>query len=64
MTVQELIEILEKVENKDLEVIIQTTDPTDWVYRNDVEYTGVEEVLLSDFDDDETEVFIIDGGSV
>ena len=64
MTVQELIEILEKVENKDLEVIIQTTDPTDWVYRNDVEYTGVEEVLLSDFDEEETEVFIIDGGSV
>jgi len=64
MTVKELIEVLEKVENKNLEVIIQTTDPTDWVYRNDVEYTGVEEVLLSDFDDDETEVFIIDGGSV
>lgn len=64
MTVKELIEILEKVENKDLEVIIQTTDPTDWVYRNDVEYTGVEEVLLSDFDEEETEVFIIDGGNV
>ena len=64
MTVKELIEVLEKVKNKDLEVIIQTTDPTDWVYRNDVEYTGVEEVLLSDFDDNETEVFIIDGGSV
>ena len=64
MTVKELIEVLEKVENKDLEVIIQTTDPTDWVYRNDVEYTGVEEVLLCDFDEEETEVFIIDGGSV
>lgn len=64
MTVKELIEVLEKVKNKDLEVIIQTTDPTDWVYRNDVEYTGVEEVLLSDFDEEETEVFIIDGGSV
>ena len=64
MTVKELIEVLEKVKNKDLEVIIQTTDPTDWVYRNDVEYTGVEEVLLSDFDEEETEVFIIDGGNV
>ena len=64
MTVKGLIEVLEKVKNKDLEVIIQTTDPTDWVYRNDVEYTGVEEVLLSDFDEEETEVFIIDGGSV
>ena len=64
MTVKELIEVLEKVKNKDLEVIIQTTDPTDWVYRNDVEYTGVEEVLLSDFDEEETEVFIIYGGNV
>ena len=64
MTVKELIEVLEKVKNKDLEVIIQTTDPTDWVYRNDVEYTGVEKVLLCDFDEEETEVFIIDGGSV
>ncbi len=37
MTVQELIEILEKVENKNLEVIVQSTDPTDWTYNNDVE---------------------------
>ena len=64
MTVQELINELEKVKNKDLEVIVQSTDPTDWVYLNDVEYTGVEKVLLSDFDEEETEVFIIDGGSV
>jgi hypothetical protein len=64
MKVKELIEVLGKVKNKDLEVIIQSTDPTDWVYRNDVEYTGVEKVLLSDFDEEETEVFIIDGGSV
>jgi hypothetical protein len=64
MTVKELIEVLEKVENKDLEVIVQSTDPTDWTYHNDVEYTGVEKVYLNDDDDDETEVFIIDGGSV
>ena len=64
MTVQELIEILEKVENKDLDVIVQSTDPTDWTYNNDVEYVGVGSVYLNDDDDDETEVFIIDGGSV
>ena len=64
MTVQELIEILEKVENKDLEVIVQSTDPTDWTYNNDLEYVGIGSVYLNDDDDDETEVFIIDGGSV
>jgi hypothetical protein len=63
MTVQELIEILEKVENKDLNVIVQSTDPTDWTYNNDLEYVGIGSVYLND-DDDETEVFIIDGGSV
>jgi hypothetical protein len=64
MTVKELIEVLEKVENKDLDVIVQTTDPTDWTYNNDVEYTGVESVYLNDDDDDETEVFVINGGDV
>ena len=64
MTVQELIEILEKVENKDLDIIVQSTDPTDWTYNNDLEYVGIGSVYLNDDDDDETEVFIIDGGSV
>ncbi len=32
MTVQELINELEKVKNKNLKVVIQGCDPTDWVY--------------------------------
>jgi len=63
MTVKELIEELEKVENKNLEVIIQTTDPTDWVYHNVIEDTGIESILFGD-DDNEIEAFIIDGGFV
>jgi len=37
MTVQELINELNKVENKELPVLFQTTDPTDWTYVFDVE---------------------------
>ena len=64
MTVQELIEILEKVENKDLDIIVQSTDPTDYVYHNDVEYVGVDKVYLDDSYTKKTKVFVIDGGSV
>jgi hypothetical protein len=62
MTVKELIKELKKVKNQDLEVVIQGIDPTDWVYYNEVEGVGVEKVYLSEDDDDETKVFIIDGG--
>jgi len=62
MTVKELIKKLEKVKDKDLEVVVQGIDPTDYVYYNDVEGVGVEKVYLSEFDDEETKVFIIDGG--
>ena len=64
MTVKELIKKLEKVKDRDIEVIVQSTDPTDWTYNNDLEYVGIGSVYLNDDDDDETEVFIIDGGSV
>jgi hypothetical protein len=64
MTVKELIEVLKKVENKNLEVIIQITDPTDWTYNNEIEFVGVDKVELSEFDDDGTEVFVINGGDV
>ncbi len=64
MTIKELIEVLEKVENKDLEVVVQVTDPTDWEYNNSIEFTEVQSVLLCEFDDDETEVFVINGGDV
>ena len=64
MTIKELIEVLEKVENKDLEVVVQVTDPTDWEYNNSIEFTKDQSVLLVEDDDDETEVFVINGGDV
>ena len=62
MTVKELIKQLEKVKNKELEIVIQGTDPTDYVYYNEIEMLGVEKVYLSEDDDKKTKVFIIDGG--
>ena len=62
MTVKELIKELKKVKNKELEVIVQGTDPTSYYYYNDVEGTGVEKVYLSEDDNEKTKVFIIDGG--
>jgi hypothetical protein len=64
MTIQELIEKLQKVENKGIEVVVQVTDPTDWEYNNPVEFTEVQSVLMVEDDDDETEVFVINGGLV
>jgi hypothetical protein len=40
MTVKELIEELQKVENKNLKVVIQGIDPTDYIYFNEIE--GIE----------------------
>ena len=62
MTVKELIKELEKVKNKDIDVIVRGTDPTDWVYYKDVEMTGTEKVYLDSDDSRETKVFLIDGG--
>jgi adenine/guanine phosphoribosyltransferase-like PRPP-binding protein len=62
MTVKELIKKLEKVKDKDLEVIVQGTDPTDYIYYNDVEYTGTNKVYLHEDDTKKTKVFVIDGG--
>ena len=75
MTVKELIEELQKVENKDIEIVIRGTGPDDWVYLNDIEYTeqihcimveyeGLIEVDEDDYDEDDdiTKVFVIDGG--
>jgi len=55
---------LSQVKNKSLEVVVQVTDPTDWEYNNSVEFTEVQSVLLVEDDDDETEVFVINGGNV
>ena len=62
MTVNELIKLLEKVKDKEVEVIIQGIDPTEYVYYNDIENLGIEKVYLSEDDDKKTKVFIIDGG--
>ena len=62
MTVKQLIKQLEKVKNKELEVVIQGTDPTDYVYYNEIEMLGVEKIYLSEDDDKKTKVYIIDGG--
>jgi len=62
MTVQELIKRLNKVKDKNVEVIIQGTDPTDWIYYKEIEGCGIEKILLSDLDEKLTKVFLIDGG--
>jgi len=62
MTVKQLIKQLEKVKNKELEVVVQGTDPTDYIYYNEIEMLGVEKVYLSEDDDKKTKVYIIDGG--
>ena len=64
MTVNELIKRLERVKDKEIEVLIHVVDPTDYVYYNNIENLGIEKVYLSEDDDKKTEVFIIDGGEV
>ena len=63
MTVKELISRLNRVKDKSIDVIIQGSDPTAWTYYNEIEGCGVDKVFLSDDDEDETKVFLIDGGS-
>jgi hypothetical protein len=60
MTVQELINELEKVKNKNLKVVIQGCDPTDWVYNNDVEDVGEQNVY--DEEIGYRRRFVINGG--
>jgi len=77
MTVKELIEQLQQVENQDINVVIKGTDPTDWTYYNDIESTSFEQhtvedeegiIILDDsdvedYDKDEIKpLFIIDAG--
>ena len=64
MTVQELINELLKVENKDLKVIIKGTDNTDFDYFNEVKSCKVKKVELENDEDDFERVkcFVIDGG--
>jgi hypothetical protein len=60
MTVQELINELEKVKNKNLKVVVRGCDPTDWVYNNDVEDVGEQNVY--DEEIGYRRRFVIDGG--
>jgi hypothetical protein len=61
MTVQDLINELQKVENKNLKIVIRGTDPTDYQYNNDVEELGVENVYYEELDGYRRR-FVIDGG--
>jgi len=47
MTVKELIEELQKVENKNLRIRVHGTSPDGWTYYNLVEFTS-EEVVFED----------------
>jgi hypothetical protein len=52
MTVQELIDQLNQVKNKNLKVVVRGTDPTDWVYHNNLEgIIGEENVFYEGIDD-------------
>jgi hypothetical protein len=75
MTIKELIEQLQQVENQDIEVIIKGTGPDEWVYMNEIEDLkqinciaiegeGLVEVEDDeiDEDDDVIQVFVIDVG--
>jgi hypothetical protein len=62
MTVKQLIKQLEKVKDKELEVVIQGIDPTYYTYYNEIEMLGVDKVYLSEYDNKKTKVYIIDGG--
>jgi|LauGreDrversion4_2_1035121.scaffolds.fasta_scaffold224724_5 hypothetical protein len=50
MTVQELINELEKVENKNLRIRIHGEGPDGWTYYNEVEYTDEGVVYEDDGD--------------
>jgi hypothetical protein len=67
MTVKELIEELEKVENKNLHIRIHGEGPDGWVYYNDLEYCD-KEVVFEEFNFEGEESFqyrtrfVISGG--
>jgi hypothetical protein len=61
MTVQELINELQKVENKNLKVVVRGSDPTDFTYYNDVESVERDKVYYEE-EDMYRYRFIIDAG--
>jgi hypothetical protein len=60
MTVQELIDELQKVKNKNLKIVVRGCDPTDYVYHNDVDGVDVQNVY--DEEIGYRKRFVIDGG--
>lgn len=65
MTVQELINELQQVKNKNLQIVVRGTDPTDWIYNNKLEgVIGEKNVFYEDIDDCYyRRRLVIDGGS-
>jgi hypothetical protein len=76
MTVKELIAKLEQIENKDMDIVIKGTDPTDFTYYNDIDEVNPSFLFQDEYDtfeviDEEdinlmgnrvSEVLIIDAG--
>ena len=67
MKVQELINKLEKVKKKNLQIVIRGTDPTDFLYHNEIEGLSEENIFYQTYDGDEFDFyyrrrFVIDGG--
>jgi hypothetical protein len=65
MTVQELINELQQVKNKNLQIVVRGTDPTDWIYNNKLEgVIGEKNVFYEDIDDCYyRRRLVLDGGS-
>jgi hypothetical protein len=67
MTVNELIEELQKVENKNLKIRIHGTSPDGWTYYNDLEWCEREKVCEEVYSEDGYKIeyryrFVISGG--
>ena len=63
MTVKELIKVLEKVENKNLKVVIRGEDPSDYVYFNKIDSVKVGKVYYEELEGYKIRKrVIIDGG--
>jgi hypothetical protein len=63
MTVKELIKVLEKVENKNLKIVIRGEDPSDYVYFNKIDSVKVGNVYYEGLEEYKVRKrVIIDGG--
>ncbi len=63
MTVKELIKVLEKVENKNLKIVIRGEDPSDYVYFKNIEGVKVGNVYYEGLEEYKVRKrVIIDGG--